>query len=137
MWLLAALLWCGAIFIATSSASATGGNTQSIIEQYLGISASTAAALNVVFRKFVHLGAFGFLAILFYNSFEQRKFMYAWALTTLYAASDEFHQLFIPNRTGSILDVGIDSIGALIALLIIAYGRSIIPNKKGCFQRGQ
>ena len=48
--------------------------------------------------------------------------LHAWALTTAYAATDELHQLFVPGRTGRIIDVGIDAAGALlgIALLLLA-----------------
>lgn len=35
-------------------------------------------------------------------------------LTVLYAASDEYHQTFVPGRSGEIKDVCIDGIGALI-----------------------
>jgi len=36
-----------------------------------------------------------------------------WAIiwTVLYAVSDEFHQYFTPGRTGSCIDVLIDSLG--------------------------
>lgn len=44
----------------------------------------------------------------------------ALGVTVLYAASDEFHQLFIPGRVGDILDVGIDSLGAITAFLLLA-----------------
>ena len=36
-----------------------------------------------------------------------------------YAVSDEFHQLFVPGRAGRIGDVGVDSIGVLMALLLM------------------
>jgi len=36
-----------------------------------------------------------------------------------YAASDEFHQLFVPSREASVLDVLIDTAGAVFALLLI------------------
>jgi len=45
-------------------------------------------------------------------------FLISWALTTLYAASDEFHQLFVPGRSGEIRDVCIDSVGAIAGVLI-------------------
>lgn len=75
--------------------------------------------MNVAFRKFVHLAAFGLLAFLFYNSFEKRKYFLAWFITTVYAATDEFHQSFVPDRTASLWDVGLDSLGALITLGLI------------------
>ena len=37
----------------------------------------------------------------------------------VYAASDEFHQLFVAGRSGQILDVGIDSIGAFLGGLVL------------------
>lgn len=36
-------------------------------------------------------------------------------LTLLYAVSDEFHQSFTPNRVVSLMDLGLDASGALIA----------------------
>jgi VanZ family protein len=45
---------------------------------------------------------------------------YGWAvaLTILYALSDEYHQTFVPGRTGMLRDVGIDAAGATIALTL-------------------
>jgi VanZ family protein len=40
----------------------------------------------------------------------------AWLLALLYACSDEFHQIFVAGRHASLLDIGIDAIGAAIAL---------------------
>ncbi len=42
----------------------------------------------------------------------------AWALSTLYAASDEFHQTFVVGRSGELKDVGLDSAGALAGVLV-------------------
>ena len=39
-------------------------------------------------------------------------------LAILYGISDEIHQLFVPNRHFSILDILIDSLGILLASLI-------------------
>ncbi|MCJ7842244.1 VanZ family protein [Lederbergia sp. NSJ-179] len=132
IWLAAAMLVCVAIFITTASPASTGGQTKLFILKILPISEEVAASLNVLFRKLVHLTAFGFLAILFYNSFEKNRFLIAWGLTTFYAATDEFHQVFIPERTGSWLDVGLDSLGALLALLALEFFRKcVVRRKKG------
>jgi len=40
-------------------------------------------------------------------------------LSVLYAFSDEWHQTWVPNRTGHDIDVVVDSIGVLLAILII------------------
>ena len=39
------------------------------------------------------------------------------ALADLYGISDEYHQSFVPNRTASMYDVGLDSLGAAAASL--------------------
>lgn len=56
----------------------------------------------------------------------------ALGITTLYAATDEFHQLFIPKRVGDLLDVGVDSLGAATGLFLhflfrLAFRRSNQP----------
>ena len=51
-------------------------------------------------------------------------------ISALYAATDEFHQSFIPDRTSSIFDVLIDSSGALtgiiLTFLVISLARKIL-----------
>lgn len=119
IWLAAAIGWCAAIFIATASPSSTGGRSLLFIQSVFHLNGNEAAFVNLLFRKTVHLTAFGLLAVLFYNSFERKKFYTAWLITTLYAATDEIHQAFIPERTGAIIDVGLDSLGAFLALVIV------------------
>ncbi len=42
----------------------------------------------------------------------------ALAVCAFYAATDEFHQHFVPNRMGSVSDVLLDSVGALTGIAI-------------------
>ena len=42
----------------------------------------------------------------------------AWTFAALYAATDEFHQLFVPARAGLVTDVLVDSTGALLGVLL-------------------
>ena len=42
----------------------------------------------------------------------------AFLATSLYAASDEFHQLFVPGRAGLVSDALIDSLGALLGVIV-------------------
>jgi VanZ family protein len=45
-------------------------------------------------------------------------------LSALYAASDEFHQSFTPDRTPSLSDVGIDTFGATLGALAWTWVKS-------------
>ena len=42
----------------------------------------------------------------------------AWAFATLYAATDEIHQIFVPGRTFFFTDIAIDSAGVLCGILV-------------------
>lgn len=39
--------------------------------------------------------------------------------TTLYGFTDEIHQHFVPGRTFELLDIGMDFLGAVLALIMI------------------
>jgi VanZ family protein len=51
----------------------------------------------------------------------------ALALGTLYAASDEIHQSFVPGRLGSPLDVAIDAVGVACGVVLWQRIRSRSP----------
>ncbi|MFC0558414.1 VanZ family protein [Halalkalibacter alkalisediminis] len=119
LWWCAALLWCIGIAIATRQPFFTGDATEELLTNPL----FDSAILNYYARKLVHLTAFGLLAIFFWLALEgkEKRYLFAWLLATLYGAIDEWHQSFIPERSGLVSDVAIDSIGALLALLVV-YG---------------
>ncbi|HWI46792.1 MAG TPA: VanZ family protein [Rummeliibacillus sp.] len=131
------IIWLIVIYKITASPSATGSNTLNIIQTKIGISEATAELLNFIIRKLAHITVFGFLAILLYFVFQKNQFFWAWLCTTLYAGTDEFHQLLVSGRTSSINDVLLDSFGAIIALVILNYTkkrfaqrnrRNVVPN---------
>ena len=79
----------------------------------------------VVFvRKSAHFSIYcllGFLIISLikeYKDIDWKMMFLAFFFSFLYACSDEVHQLFIPGRSGNIIDVGIDSIGSYFGVLI-------------------
>jgi VanZ family protein len=78
---------------------------------------------DFIIRKAGHMAAFGILALLFWAALSYSRVRLAallsLALTVAYAASDEFHQGFTAGRHPSPIDVGIDSTGAVIALLAL------------------
>ena len=93
--------------------------------------------LNVLTSpSFVHLLVFSVLAVLFYrilNSFKPLSLRYiiagSLAMAIGYGFMDEFHQLFVPGRDSSLIDVGYDTLGVFIGLGVallwrIATGRT-------------
>ena len=76
------------------------------------------------FSEYMALGffAFAYLSNLFMKSYEYKDFKITVLLSNLfsilYAISDEFHQTFVEGRDGNIVDVLIDSSGALVGILV-------------------
>lgn len=54
----------------------------------------------------------------------KRRFLTALAIVFLYACTDEFHQLFVPGRTGRFTDVLIDCFGCAVVTLICTIKKS-------------
>lgn len=79
-------------------------------------------SFNHILRKNAHFFIYLILGILVANSLKVSKvsglklITYTLVICTLYAISDEIHQLFIPGRGGQIQDVIIDSVGSTVGL---------------------
>jgi VanZ family protein len=87
---------------------------------------------QVVFavRKCAHVTEYAILAVLVWRALsqpkrgEQRPWNWseaglALAFVAFYATTDELHQVFVPNRQGSFLDVLLDTFGAGMGLLLL------------------
>ena len=72
----------------------------------------TAHAMEYAVLGFLVLGAIYSSSMRWYISG-----LISWLIATVYAASDEFHQLFVPGRSGEVKDVCIDSAGALVGVI--------------------
>lgn len=72
--------------------------------------------VDLLVKKAGHMVGYGVLMVLCYRAIGNwRK---ALAITILYACSDEFHQTFVPSRYGSVLDVGVDTAGAVLGFAL-------------------
>ena len=73
-------------------------------------------------RESMHMFEYFILAILIINVLKQynikNKIIISIMLCFTYAATDEIHQLFIPNRTFQYFDILMDIIGGIIGTLI-------------------
>jgi VanZ family protein len=76
-----------------------------------------------------HIPAYGLLTYLWLRSFNAgpggNRFMVMWLVTAglvLFAVFDEYRQSFVPGRTGSLPDFGLDMIG--VSLGVMFHGKS-------------
>ncbi|HEY0726524.1 MAG TPA: VanZ family protein [Pyrinomonadaceae bacterium] len=123
------------IFISyASSDSFNAGNTSRIIGPLVlwlfpNTTPETLLGIHIITRKAAHFTEYAILAYLAARAFRtsprpalaNRWFIASLALVVAYALLDEYHQTFVPSRTGSIYDSLIDIAGGLTALLIIRY----------------
>jgi VanZ family protein len=75
-------------------------------------------------KKFGHAAGYALLAGSFawgLGRYDPKSMGLAWLVTVLYAASDELHQAFVPGRNASLMDIGIDALGALVGLVPAFY----------------
>lgn len=76
---------------------------------------------DFIVRKAAHCLEFTGLSLLFnislYQSTGKPKYIIATALTSLYAVTDEIHQLFVEGRSCQLSDWGIDTMGAVLGTL--------------------
>lgn len=84
-----------------------------------------AEKIEYPIRKMAHATEYAILGMLMsgavyaYSVCGKKVIRYAWILATIYAATDEFHQLFVPGRSGQFRDVLLDSTGAAVGILIL------------------
>jgi VanZ family protein len=134
------LAWTALIFIASTdifSARHTGSMMQAIIAAVIGhpLPPEKFHTLHFVIRKLAHLTEYAILGALAFRAVRAGAggWSTGWAasavaIALLIAASDEFHQSFVPSRTPSLVDVGIDVVGAAIAQGIIGWRARRQPN---------
>jgi VanZ family protein len=130
------LVWMAVIFSASADTQSTE-HTSRFLEPFLrwlnpNISAEAIDAVRWCVRKTAHMLEFALLAWLVWRALRRPKRLdprpWSWkiagatlGIVLLYAATDEFHQGFVPNRTGSIKDVGIDTAGGALGLSLVYF----------------
>jgi len=127
------LLWMALIFTASSD-SHSYEHSSRFFEPLLhwlfpNLSQANVDIIHHIFRKCCHLTEYAILALLLWRALHVSKSkLPAWSwpkvggtllLVFLYAASDEFHQSFVPTRTPLFSDVLIDTTGGAIGLLAL------------------
>jgi VanZ family protein len=135
------VLWMGVILWFSSdawSASHTGALLIPLLRWLLPwASVGQLTTLHAGIRKLAHLGEYAALALLWYRAFARRRDIgaaaaaqWAFAITVGWAGVDEGRQVFTMSRTASLRDVGIDSVGAALALVAARIGRAIRARRR-------
>ena len=138
-WLLFVLLIFQMIFIfvmssfGPDSSNAQSGSIVQVISHFLP--KSNTYDLVFLVRKTAHFIEYAILGLLFYLNIKnftsisiridrpQQTSIFipilAVLASALYACTDEFHQLFVPGRSGQLFDVFVDTLGALTGILLV------------------
>lgn len=132
-----------------------GGQTRSVLAAvlyfcHISVSTEFTGILNIVCRKLAHLTEYAVFASLLYRSMggrdnilKQRRLV-TWCIVAAgaYSLTDEFHQSFVRGRNASLIDCGIDTAGAALAMLV-AYGsaelnarRPVAPPNRHTYTKG-
>jgi VanZ family protein len=131
-----AIVWIGLITFESTdffSAQNTGSLLYSLLTRLFGeINFHDFLIFHHYLRKTGHILGYGMLSLLLLRGWRAtlgyahawllRTALLAWVGTALVASMDEWHQSFIPSRTGNPGDVLLDSAASLVFLLI-AYVR--------------
>jgi VanZ family protein len=120
-----------AIIFAGSTDLMSAEHTSRIIVPLLrwlfpAMSPITLVRVEFFLRKAAHVSEYAVLAVLLYRAFVHTVLPSRRALSAglvllscaVYAASDEFHQSFVPSRTATLHDVMIDLCGATLAVIL-------------------
>lgn len=130
LYLIATILWMCVIFWFSHQPKEDSSKMSGFVVELFTVlfqgNAFWIRNASFLVRKCAHMSEYAILAILFVQLYRNSSyFKYAVILSLissfLYACSDEIHQLFVEGRAGMFQDVMIDTIGAIIALMIWHY----------------
>ncbi len=113
-----------------------------LVRLFVDITGWDLKVLSMVIRKVAHFTEFAvlggclttnvrdFYAMKGISLGSVRVWFMSWMLGTAYAASDEIHQYFVPERACQLLDVCIDSAGVAVGsmIMVIVIKHRLIKN---------
>jgi len=119
-WLTITVFWCLAIYYFTEQPVFNDEHTLRFF-YIIGLPEAMIRIIDFVVRKLAHVALFFTLAFFALQVVRRWRWEYitAWAFASVYGMTDEWHQLFVPGRSGKLSDVLIDAIGALILIAIV------------------
>lgn len=120
------VLWMAYIFYMSHQIGSVSSNSSSSVAktflQLFPIPTAYTYTLETMIRKTAHMLEYSILTWLLFQSlkpYTKNIYRYSFLSAVGYACTDEFHQYFIPGRSALVTDVLIDSIGVIVALLLL------------------
>lgn len=128
--LLLLIAWIVLIFMLSNlNGKASTGQSNILVNIAYKITRIDKDILIPIIRKTAHITEYFILFILIYINIKEYKikdiYKVSILLSVIYALFDEFHQLFINERSGKVTDVLIDSIGIILGYIVIKYVTNI------------
>lgn len=127
----------GVIFYFSSRTAEESASQSSWLLEFITSIFGNNGFSDFIVRKSAHFLEFTGLCVLFNSSFyftkEKKQVLLSIVCTSLYAATDEIHQLFVEGRSCELRDWAIDTAGAItgaIGFLIVYYIIKFIIDKK-------
>jgi VanZ family protein len=126
------ILWAAAIWIFSTDWFSEA-HTSHFIVPFLHwmlprASEDTIEIIHLLIRKSAHITEYFVFSLLTLEAIrgDRRGWNWRWGITAIviaavYAATDEFHQEFVPTRGPSVIDAMIDTLGAAIAQFAMAW----------------
>jgi VanZ family protein len=107
------------------------GPARTLTEDFLVYARANPVILEFLLRKTAHVVLFFFITLALFL-FIQQYFRNPWLAAvlsflaaTLVAVLDEYHQSFVPGRSGNVVDVAIDMVGVTAAIMLILFALSL------------
>lgn len=128
------ILWMALIFFFSSQVSDDSTVTTNIVINilykiycaFVSPPKDILTFTEIVFkpvRKIAHFSEFAILGLLAYINIKDFKtnkaIIYSALLCLIYSISDEIHQIFVPGRACTLIDVLIDFCGSIVGILFI------------------
>ena len=129
------VIWMLTVFYLSNQNGDESGGLSEKIARILIHDENKAKKIEPYIRKLAHLSEYACGGILFLSLFltydfsEIKRIIFSTCLSIEYATLDEIHQLFIDGRAGQIIDVFIDTIGALIGIYFAMIIIKIVSRK--------
>jgi len=130
IWKLTSVAWAGLIFYLSTGGFGSSFSewllAQALVLLHVSLAPATFEVLHVLMRKSAHLTEYAILGMLLYGS-QRDDHPFEWcpqralvcvAIAAAYSLSDEFHQIFVPGRTASLVDCGIDTTAATLGVMV-------------------